>query len=84
MDLVKFGMNSAALANKIKELGIDLEPTDDYLQALRKAGAQEPCSARRVLVLFTRDGPRFVTPHGPSGPPEPRRWLPLRGNVVSP
>jgi hypothetical protein len=41
MDLVKFGMGSADLAKKIKEHGIDFEPTDDYLEALRKAGAQE-------------------------------------------
>jgi formylglycine-generating enzyme required for sulfatase activity len=41
MDLVKFGMGSADLAKKIKEHGIDFEPTDDYLEALRKAGVQE-------------------------------------------
>jgi formylglycine-generating enzyme required for sulfatase activity len=41
MDLVKFGMNSRDLAKKIQERGFDFEPTDDYLQALRNAGAQE-------------------------------------------
>jgi len=41
MNLVKFGMNGADLARKIQDLGIDFEPTDDYLQALRQAGAQE-------------------------------------------
>jgi formylglycine-generating enzyme required for sulfatase activity len=39
MDLVKFGMPAPDLAAKIKKLGIDFEPTDDYLQALMKAGA---------------------------------------------
>ncbi len=42
MDLVKLGMDSADLAKRIKEHGIDFEPTDDYLEALRKVGAQEP------------------------------------------
>jgi formylglycine-generating enzyme required for sulfatase activity len=41
MDLVKFGMNSADLAKRIQGRGIDFEPTDDYLQALRNAGAQD-------------------------------------------
>jgi sulfatase modifying factor 1 len=41
MDLVKFGMNSRDLAKKIQERGIGFEPADDYLQALRNAGAQE-------------------------------------------
>ncbi|HTS70978.1 MAG TPA: hypothetical protein VMO17_18525 [Terriglobia bacterium] len=41
MDLVKFGMSSSDLEKRIEEHGIDFEPTDDYLDALRKAGAQE-------------------------------------------
>jgi hypothetical protein len=41
MDLVKFGMDSTDLAKRIKDFGIDFEPTDDYLDALRKVGAQE-------------------------------------------
>jgi hypothetical protein len=41
MDLVKFGMNGADLAKRIQGRGIDFEPTDDYLQALRNAGAPE-------------------------------------------
>ncbi|MGD1154673.1 MAG: PEGA domain-containing protein [Terriglobia bacterium] len=41
MELVKAGMESEELSTKIAELGIDFEPTDDYLQALRKAGAQD-------------------------------------------
>jgi formylglycine-generating enzyme required for sulfatase activity len=42
MDLVKFGMDSAEVAQRIKEHGIDFEPTAEYLDALRKAGAQDP------------------------------------------
>jgi hypothetical protein len=53
MDLVKFGMNSADLAKKIQDLGIDFEPTDDYLQALRQAGAQEV-----VIQALRAVGPR--------------------------
>jgi formylglycine-generating enzyme required for sulfatase activity len=41
LDLVKFGLDSGELAKRIKERGIDFEPTDDYLETLRKAGAQE-------------------------------------------
>ena len=41
MDLVKFELDSTELANRIKERGLDFEPTDDDLEALRKAGAQE-------------------------------------------
>ena len=41
MDLVKFGLDSGEFAKRIKEHGIDFEPSDDYLATLRKAGAQE-------------------------------------------
>jgi sulfatase modifying factor 1 len=42
MDLVRFGMDSGELVKQIKEHGIDFEPSDEYLELLRKAGAQEP------------------------------------------
>jgi hypothetical protein len=64
MTLVAAGMDNAQLAKKIEELGIDFEPTDEYLQALRKAGAQdvliqalrafrkpEPMNQQQVLQL---------------------------------
>ena len=41
MTLVTAGMESEELAKRIRERGIDFELTDDYLQALRKAGAQD-------------------------------------------
>lgn len=41
IELVKFGMDGTELAKKIKEHGIDFEPTDADFEALRKAGAQE-------------------------------------------
>ena len=41
MNLVKYGMSGADLAKKIMDLGIDFDLTDDYLQALRQAGAQD-------------------------------------------
>ncbi len=41
LDLVKFGMDGAELAKRIKASGIDFEPTDDYLETMRKAGAQD-------------------------------------------
>jgi len=55
MDLVKFGMDSAELVKKIKDLGIDFEPTEDYLGALRKAGAQE------AIIQALRDKPKPLT-----------------------
>ena len=42
MRLVKFGMDGTEVAKRIKERGVDFEPTDDGLETLRKAGAQEP------------------------------------------
>jgi sulfatase modifying factor 1 len=65
MDLVKAGMDSAELAEKVKQAGIDFDLTDDYLQDLRKAGAQDvliqalraarpkPLTREGVLVLVT-------------------------------
>jgi formylglycine-generating enzyme required for sulfatase activity len=41
LDLLKFGLDSGELAKRIKERGIDFEPTDDYLATLRQAGAPE-------------------------------------------
>jgi hypothetical protein len=41
MTLVTAGMDNAQLAKTIEERGIDFEPTDDYIQALQKAGAQD-------------------------------------------
>ena len=41
MDLVKAGMDSEELAKTVQERGIDFDLTDDYLQALRQAGAQD-------------------------------------------
>jgi hypothetical protein len=63
MTMVTAGMDNAQLAKKIEELGVDFEPTDEYLQALRKAGAQdvliqalravkpEPLTRQQVLQL---------------------------------
>ena len=50
MDLVKFGMDSAQLANKIKERRIDFEPTVDYVAALRQAGAKDEVAQAVVGV----------------------------------
>jgi len=41
MDLVKAGMDSEELAKTVQERGIDFDLSDDYLEALRKAGAQD-------------------------------------------
>jgi formylglycine-generating enzyme required for sulfatase activity len=41
MGLVKAGMDNTQLAKAVRERGIDFEPTDDYVEALRKAGAQD-------------------------------------------
>lgn len=41
LDLARFKMDNGELAKKIKDLGIDFEPSEDYLEDLRKAGANE-------------------------------------------
>lgn len=41
-DLVKVGMETPELVKLIREHGIDFDPTEDYLQSLRQAGAPEP------------------------------------------
>jgi hypothetical protein len=63
MTLVTAGMDSAQLAKTVEQRGIDFEPTDDYLEALHKAGAQdvliralrppkaEPMNQQQVLQL---------------------------------
>jgi hypothetical protein len=63
MTVVTAGMDNADLAKQIEARGIDFNLTDDYLQALRKAGAQEvvitalrkvrpsPLSHDQLLVL---------------------------------
>lgn len=42
MDLMKAGMETPELVKLIHEHGIDFDLSDDYLQALRNAGAQDP------------------------------------------
>jgi formylglycine-generating enzyme required for sulfatase activity len=56
MDLVKLGMSGADLAEKIKIAGIDFEPADDYLQALRNAGTQDV-----VIQALRAAGPKPLT-----------------------
>jgi formylglycine-generating enzyme required for sulfatase activity len=41
LGLVKAGMDNTQLAKSVRERGIDFDPTDDYVEVLRKAGAQE-------------------------------------------
>jgi hypothetical protein len=41
MGLVKAGMDNTQLGKSVRERGIDFDPTDDYVEALRKAGAQD-------------------------------------------
>ena len=69
MDLVEAGMDSAVLAKKVEKLGINFEPTDAYLQALRRAGAQDvliqalrnanpkPLTQKQVLALVAQGLP---------------------------
>src|SRR5579863_2181193 len=69
MELVKAGMGSAQLAGKVKQVGIDFDPTEDYLKDLRQAGAQEvlvralreihpkPLTRDQVLQLVVGDVP---------------------------
>jgi formylglycine-generating enzyme required for sulfatase activity len=68
-DLVEAGMDSAQLAKKIEQAGIDFEPSEDYLEGLRKEGAQEvviqtlrnaspkPLSRQKVLAMAVEGMP---------------------------
>jgi hypothetical protein len=49
LELVKFKMDSAELAMRIEQYGIDFEPSEEYLETLRKAGAQD------VVIQALRD-----------------------------
>ena len=70
MDLVKAGMETPELVKLIHEHGIDFDLTDDYLQALRKAGAQEPViqalRAARPKPLTKEQVLQLVAGHVPS------------------
>jgi formylglycine-generating enzyme required for sulfatase activity len=56
LDLLKAGMESEVLAKTVQERGIDFEPSDEDLAALRKAGAQD------VLIKALRTAkPRPLT-----------------------
>ena len=70
MELVKAGMEGVELAKKIGELGIDFEPTDDYLQALHQAGAEEgvirALRAARPKPLTREQVLQLVAGHVPS------------------
>jgi len=75
LDLLKAGMESEVLAKTVQERGIDFEPSDDDLAALRKAGAQDvlikalrttkprPLTREQVLQLIVAGVPsqRAVT-----------------------
>lgn len=52
LDLVKFGMDSSELVQKITDNGIAFEPTDDDLLALRAAGAK-PEVTQAVIASST-------------------------------
>ncbi len=70
MELVTAGMDSAELAKKVEQLGIDFDVTDDYLQALRKAGARDvliqALRAARLKPLTQEQVLELVAGHVPS------------------
>ena len=69
-ELVKAGMDSGELAQKVKQLGIDFDLTDDYIQELRNDGAKDVLiSALRAArpKALTRDQVlQLVAGHVPS------------------
>jgi hypothetical protein len=70
MQLAKNGMETPELVKLIREHGIDFDLSDDYLQDLRKAGAEEPViQALRTVrpKALTRDQVlQLLTAHVPS------------------
>lgn len=69
MGLVQAGMETPELVKLIHEHGIDFDPTDDYLQALGKEGAQEPVlqalRAARPKPLTREQVLQLLTGHVP-------------------
>ena len=69
MDLVKIGMDSADLAKRIEDFGIDFEPTDDFLDAPRE---HLPRAEHHLAGVYpgsevtTGFGRRFSPPREPS------------------
>ena len=73
LELVRARMEGQELAKKIGELGIDFEPTDEYLEALQKAGAPaevveavrdarpQPLTREQVLQLLAGGVPSSRT-----------------------
>jgi len=59
LGLVKFGMDSATLAQRIQERGVDFEPTEDYVNSLKSAGAQDVVvqAVIRTSALGQESGP---------------------------
>ena len=70
MTLVKAGMETPELVKLIHEHGVDFDLTDDYLQALTKAGAQDPViqalHASRPKPLTEDQVVQLVAGHVPS------------------
>jgi hypothetical protein len=70
MGLAKAGMETPELVKLIHEHGIDFDLADDYLQALRQAGAQEPViqalRAARPKPLTKEQVLQLVAGHVPS------------------
>jgi len=70
MALVQAGMETSELLKLIHDHGIDFDLTDDYLQAISKAGAQEPViqalRAARPKPLTQEQIMRLVAGHVPS------------------
>jgi hypothetical protein len=70
MELAKAGMETPDLVKLIHEHGIDFDSTDDYLQALRQAGAQEPViealRAARPKPLSKEQVLKLLTGHVPN------------------
>jgi formylglycine-generating enzyme required for sulfatase activity len=70
LDLVKAGMETSDLVKLIREHGVDFDPTDNYFEALRHAGAQEPViealRAARPKALSREQVLKLVAGHVPS------------------
>ena len=70
LGLAKAGMETPELVKLIRQHGIDFDLSDDYLQALRQAGAQEPViqalRTARPKALSKEQVLRLLTGHVPS------------------
>ena len=72
MELVKGSVNSAHIADLVRQRGIDFDPTEEYFQSLRNAGAEQ-------VLIDAFASARTIKPPAPAPSPAEQAKQHLRG-----